>query len=149
VNDVAPTAISRRKVLKYSALSAALAAAGIGIVYSRATSMDVVVAVLKRRLDPLGLDVSYALFAAQYVEFRAEFRDKLRMLGSLAWFFRIGSPYEWLPMNHPLRRMEDNIVSNFMLSTDYFEHGKAEGRQIRYVGWHDPYERPCRKFFGD
>lgn len=143
-------AASRRNVLKYSALTAALAVVGVGVSYTRATAMDVVVAVLHRRVGSLGMDPeTYVLFAAQYVEFRRGFQEQLRALGSVDWFFRVASPYEWLAMRHPLRRMEDNIVSRFMLSTDYFEHAGGVTRAVRYLGWHDPYKRPCRRLFFD
>lgn len=36
-----------------------------------------------------------------------------------------------------------NMVSNYLLSTDFFQNGMDETRVIKYVGMYDPYTRPC------
>ncbi len=37
----------------------------------------------------------------------------------------------------------NQLVSNYLLSTDFFMNKMDEGRVINYVGIYDPYQRPC------
>jgi hypothetical protein len=36
-----------------------------------------------------------------------------------------------------------NLVSNYLLSSDFFTAGMDESRLVKYVGLYDPYTRPC------
>jgi hypothetical protein len=42
-----------------------------------------------------------------------------------------------------LRRFEEAVVTNFLLGTDFFGPAADESRPIRYLGYPDPYVRPC------
>jgi hypothetical protein len=37
----------------------------------------------------------------------------------------------------------NQLVSGYLLSTDFFTNGRDETRQVKYVGLYDPYSRPC------
>ena len=39
------------------------------------------------------------------------------------------------------------LVSTYLLSTDFFRNEMDESRVIRYVGLYDPYQRPCANPF--
>lgn len=149
--DVArPASARRRRLVLSSLVLLGAGAAGVGMLYRRARGTDVVVAVLQRRLAGLkGLgEADFQAFAAEYVKQRREHQGALRALGTVAGVARHVTPYDLLPMGHRLRRLEDNIVSNFMLATDHFEHEDAPDQPTRYIGWHDPYLAPCRRIFG-
>jgi hypothetical protein len=148
--ETKPAAGRRRRFLIGSLAVLGLGAAGVGVLYQRARDTDVVVAVLQRRLAGLkGLGkAEFQAFAEAYVKHRREHQGALRALGTVAGLARHASPYDLLPMGHRLRRLEDNVVSNFMLATDHFEHEDAPDRPTRYIGWHDPYVAPCRRIFG-
>jgi hypothetical protein len=36
-----------------------------------------------------------------------------------------------------------DVYTRYLLSTDFFQHGADESRQIQYVGFYDPYVTPC------
>jgi hypothetical protein len=40
-----------------------------------------------------------------------------------------------------------NMVSTYLLSTDFFSNGMDESRIVKYVGLYDPYLRPCAQPF--
>lgn len=142
------TSVNRRGLLIASGVAAVAMGTGWGASYAFARAEDAVEAVLHRRLSPLKIDeAELARFSKDYVRTRSQYRSQLRLLGSLSALYRMATPYELLPMRSPLRRLEDNIISSFLLATDFFEHGADMTRSLRYSGMHDPYARPCRRLF--
>lgn len=109
---------------------------------------DIVVSVLRRRLGFLDItEETYAKFAEDYMVFRAAFDSQLTKLSILATPLRFISPYSLMQIDHPLVRLEDNIVSQFLLSTDFFQQGQDEKRKLNYLGFYDPSNRPCANPF--
>jgi hypothetical protein len=45
-----------------------------------------------------------------------------------------------------LARLEDSLVSTYLLSSDFFLNGADESRKINYVAYYDPM-RPCQNPF--
>jgi hypothetical protein len=124
----------------------ALSAAGIA--WFRGDPGWIVAAILRRRLRRLPLDPeSLETFTRDYLASRERYRATLTRLAPLAWPLRVLSPYRFLPLGHPLRRLEDNVVSRYLLSTDFFQNGSNESRTPRYVGFHEPLDRPCANPF--
>ena len=35
------------------------------------------------------------------------------------------------------------LVSTYLLSSDFFVHNQNESREVKYIGLYDPYTRPC------
>ena len=140
--------LSRRKFITYSLIatgSITLSALGV---WSFSKDYHIVISILKRRLDALQINNNiYLRFAKEYVETKQEYRKQLKTLSTISSIYQIVSPYDLLEMGHPLRRLEDNIVSVFLLSTDFFDHHGNQNRQLNYLGLHDPYSLPCRKLF--
>jgi hypothetical protein len=142
------TRITRRGVLIGSGTVVAVVTAGMGVSYAFSGAEDAVLAVLHRRLGPLKIAAAdLVAFSQDYLKSRAGYASQLRWLGSVALVYRHVTPYDALPMGAGLRRLEDNIVSSFLLSTDFFEHGADVSRPLHYAGLHDPYRRPCRRIF--
>jgi hypothetical protein len=108
----------------------------------------VIAAILERRLGYLQVDkASFARFAADYVETRKEYQRELSLLAMFSLPYRYVTPYPWLKSGHSLRRLEDNVVSRYLLSTDFFAHGGDESRRVEYIEFHDPYSITCRNPF--
>jgi hypothetical protein len=45
-----------------------------------------------------------------------------------------------------LAKFEDNLVANYLLSSDFFLNGADESRVVKYVAYYDPL-RPCQNPF--
>lgn len=117
-----------------------LTIAGIGGVLAALTSFkflftsfeDSAVHMIKRELSFLKLDEDgVRKFATDYAADKDR-KYKLTMKGYA--FFRIDADQSG---------KVHNMVSNYLLSTDFFQHHMDESRLIKYVGLYDPYMRPC------
>lgn len=108
----------------------------------------IVLAVLKRRLGYLKVEPgSFERFAAEYVEYKQSHAKQLARLSAVAFPLTYVTLYRWLPMGHPLRRLEDNVVTKYLLSTDFFFHGADESRELKYLSFYDPAAAACRNPF--
>ncbi|MEM1025619.1 MAG: hypothetical protein AAGD10_20850 [Myxococcota bacterium] len=115
----------------------ALVLASVGLLAAAVGARPVapVLAILYRRLGYLRVESgSFEAFAGAYVAERPEVKSQLAVLGVASPLLRIWSPYEYLSLDHPLRRLEDNVVSHYLLRTDFFQHGAREDRVIAYLG---------------
>jgi len=141
--------LRRRRFLLIGAGSAVglVTTLGVGRWY-RGDPPSVIAAILERRLGYLQVDkASFARFAVDYVETRKEYQRELSLLAMLSLPYRYVTPYPWLKSGHSLRRLEDNVVSRYLLSTDFFAHGADEARPVAYIEFHDPYSIACRNPF--
>jgi hypothetical protein len=105
----------------------------------------IVTAILARRLGYLDVDpAAFEQFASEYVKYKRGHTKKLANLSVIALPYTYATIYRWLPMGHPLRRLEDNVVTKFLLSTDFFMNGADESRRIAYLSFYEPHTAPCR-----
>lgn len=109
---------------------------------------DAIEAILKRRVGHLRVEAkAFSRFSAEYLKARAEHEEGLRRLSTAALGLQFFTPYSWLRIRHPLRRLENNVVSMFLLSTDFFQNGADERRLVTYVAFYDPLAAVCRNPF--
>lgn len=109
---------------------------------------SVIVAILKRRVGYLENEPgSFERFSREYVDYKSEYATQLGRLSAIAFPLTHATFYSWLPMGHPLRRLEDNVVTKYLLSTDFFQHGADESRSLRYLSFYEPQLAPCRNPF--
>ena len=105
------------------------------------------VAVLRKHLGYLNINES------DFQRFAAEFPLPSRSVSRMSWAGIAAPVYSWtglgklVPATSRFRRLEENIVGTFLLSTDFFWRGSDEEREILYVGYYDPYQRPCQNPF--
>ena len=106
---------------------------------------DIVVSILKRRIGYLRVEPStFHDFAKNYISpQKSNYERKLATLSAISLPLQYFSPYLWLAQGNALRRFEDNIVSGYLLSTDFFANGANEQREVSYISFYDPYARPC------
>jgi hypothetical protein len=135
--------LSRRKLLALG--SSSLLALWAAYEWNFGDPADVVVAILKRRVGHLRVDhESFRTFAKDYLVFRSTYEKDLRRLSVASLPLRFMSPYAWLEQGHPLRRLEDNVVSKYLLSTDFFQNGGNDRTLVKYLSFYDPYRAVCR-----
>ena len=109
---------------------------------------DVVVAILKRRVGYLRVEPNtFHTFAKDYLEHKKEYKGELAKLSVVSLPLQFLSPYNWLRSGHALWRLEDNVVSLFLLSTDFFQNNADESRAVKYLSFYDPYIVVCRNPF--
>ena len=138
---------SRRKFLALGAVSGITALYG-AYKWRWGDPTDVVVAILKRRVGYLRVEPgTFRTFAKDYVEFRKEYERELTVLSAVSLPLQFLSPYAWLRRGHAFRRLEDNVVSRYLLSTDFFQNGANESRLVTYLSFYDPYTAVCRNPF--
>jgi hypothetical protein len=138
---------SRRKFLAWS-LAAGIAPAYALYAWRWGDPAAIIVAILKRRVGYLRVEHgSFYEFARTYVSSRREYERQLATLSAVSLPMQLISPYRWLRQGHALRRLEDSVVSDYLLSTDFFFHGADEQRAVTYVAFYDPYARPCSNPF--
>src|SRR4051812_1845325 len=131
----------------------AMSLSGLGALYGiykwrLGDAGDVIIAILKRRIGYLQTEPgSLRTFADEYIAAQRDYESQLRALSMVALPLQVASPYAWLKPGRALRRLEDNVVSRYLLSTDFFQNGADEGQPVRYVAFYDPYAAPCRNPF--
>ncbi|MBA3588014.1 hypothetical protein [Methylibium sp.] len=109
---------------------------------------EVIVAILHRRVGDLRVDAaSFDRFATEYVDYRKDYRRQLSVLSIVSLPFQYVTPYGWIEQGGALRRLEDNVVSLYLLSTDFFLGGADESRPVSYLSFYDPYASVCRNPF--
>lgn len=141
--------ISRRKFLISSIAAATLLGpAGFWLTWKKTKETDIIEAILKRRLGMLNIDrETFKIFSNEMIKHRQSYAKQLKVLGMFSGLLSVVTPYNILPMSHPIRRLENYTVSNFLLATDFFQNGADISREIKYLGFYDPYKRPCANFF--
>lgn len=137
--------MSRRGFL--ALLAGGLAAALGAYAFAWGDPTRIVVAILRRRLGFLKVeDGVFEVFSREYVASRPENRRQLSMLAVVAWPTSFVTVYRFLPMGHPVRRLEDNVVTRFLMSTDFFQHYADQSRNVRYLAFYDPPGTACQNF---
>ena len=139
--------LSRRGFLAAVIGGLAVACGALFAFAGRGNPDDVVVAILRRRVGFLGFDEALLReFSADYVRSRASYERQLALLSVAALPLTYVTLYRFVPMGHPLRRLEDNVVTRFLMSTDFFLHGADSEREVEYQGFYDPLRTPCRNY---
>jgi hypothetical protein len=117
-----------------------LAIAGIGGVVAALASFkfithpfeSVAKGIIKGELDYLTLEeAGLEKFVAEYSKLKDR-NYKLTMKG-----------YSLFGVNSARSGKVHQLVSAYLLSTDFFQNKMDETRTIKYVGLYDPYTRPC------
>lgn len=142
--------LTRRALLTggLACLTVLVAAPYAAYQYRYGNPADIVIAILRRRVGYLRTAPgSFERFANEYLAYKAQHREQLARLSIIALPFTYVTLYRWLPLGHWLRRLEDNVVGKYLLSTDFFIHGADESRRVEYLSFYEPHLAPCRNPF--
>ena len=110
-----------------------------------------IVSVLHRRLSFLKLEEE-GVRAFARDQTAAAFNKKIPSVARLRYhFLSTGAPsskrfYRSSDQRSRVARLEDTLISNYLLSSDFFSNGADESRTIKYVAYYDPM-RGCQNPF--
>jgi|GEM_PF-1184412 len=141
--------VNRRRFLLYGAAGAA----AVGAAYAggwwwfkvrRGDTEDMIVSILKRHLAGLPVAEEDMRAFARHLQPRFARHRRLAMLGMLGPIYERVDVISWVPGSQPgFRRIEDAVVGEFLLSTDYFDEDADTSEGITYIGPYDAYARIC------
>ena len=110
---------------------------------------DHIKSVLRKRLGYLKLDKDGVDSFSR--EFQTRTSDKRRFWGS--WIGIIAPVYalvdlvKILPKSRSFEEFEDDIITHYLLSSDFFDSETDTSRTIQYVQFYDTYEMGCANPF--
>jgi hypothetical protein len=131
--------ISRRIALRYLCSTLALAVSAPVIRYATASSKASIVAVLHKCLGYLKLDeAGVQRFADDLIERDLISAERLHIIGAAGPLYSHLSMTTHNMVYDGIRHGEERIITNYLLSTDFFSAGQDETRLIRYLGFYDP-----------
>lgn len=129
--------MKRRKFLFAAGASALVTALAAGK-FLTTSFEDSAQTLIKRELGFLDLDdAGVKAFVADFAKAKDRFY-KLTVKG-----------YSFLRIDSHQSGKVHQLVSSYLLSTDFFTNHMDESRVVRYVGLYDPYLRPCVHPFTD
>lgn len=113
----------------------------------RSSDEDAIIAVLKKRLDYLILDENgLRVFARDLMAQQIIASHKLRMLDFAGPLYtQLSLAAHSNALTRAIRHGEERIVTQYLLSSDFFQNGADETREVHYYRYYDPTRtsRPC------
>lgn len=107
--------------------------------FFRSREADAVVAVLRKRLDYLVLEeAGLRAFAVDLAANHIVSGTRLKLIGTFMPVYSRLRLDGHSTVEDALRHGEERIVSNYLLSSDFFINGASESRPVRYLGFYDP-----------
>ena len=140
---------SRRTFI--AAACAGLLGAG-GWRFFRAHDEEAILMVLRKRLDYLKMDpAGMRAFATDLASRRLLSSTRLRLMMSFGPWYRRADLNGQGFLAVAIRHGEERIVSNYLLSSDFFINGADQTRVVKYLGFYDPLHacsNPFARFVG-
>lgn len=100
------------------------------------------------KLNPEGLDAFAEAFQEREIE--ADSRTTWVVLSTYIWLYPVLTPLVRASgKGDMLDGMATLAPKRFLQSSDFFYHQADETRDIQFLAWFDPWERPCTNPFAD
>jgi hypothetical protein len=107
--------------------------------YLHSNQEEAVLLVLRKRLDYLKLDPQgMRAFAADLVSRQVLSPMRLKLVSAVAPLYKRVGLNGHDVLQETIRHGEERVVSNFLLSSDFFVNGADTSRIVRYLGFYDP-----------
>ena len=142
--------LSRRNFLfsLVAGLSATLGGGWWAFSSTREDPLKIIAGILKKNLPYLKLEergvTSFSIDFYRNRPIPIDYLAKWGWIGSLNTIFEIFDD-SLLKKNQKL--FEENIVQQYLMSSDFFFHDADESRIINYLGYFDPYNKTCTNPF--
>lgn len=140
--------MNRRRFIRISILSIIGAAAATVIAFYNFDSF--VLRMLKKDLKTLNVEEQdlkrFITDANNNHYWKKNAIDSKKRAFLFVFYFipNIGLPYQF-----KFAQIKGRIVGTFLLSTDFFMNKMDESKKLKYVGFYDPYLRPCQNPFSN
>lgn len=106
--------------------------------YWRSSEEEAILLVLRKRLDYLQLDPQgMRAFAADLASRHLLSRVRLKLIGTFAPLYTRFGLNGHDALQAAIRHGEERVVSNFLLSSDFFVNGADTKRAVLYLGFYD------------
>ena len=142
---------SRRRFLKKALLvTAAIPMAGLGAFLIKQKKPQVFIAdVLKKKLSYLQVsEQTIQTFTQAYMQHYLG--DKPGATGLVMLLISFADWLAKVPgLDEKLSELEETIARDFLLATDFFQHGAQVNREVNFIGIHSPFTRPCAHPFSN
>lgn len=142
--------ISRRVFILSALASVATASVGGWWVFkvSQDDNTDLITAILRKNLGYLNLDEAGLVAFAHDFQTNIDTNNRKMYLLSLARpIYATSNLFEMTPMKNEVRKIEERIINQFLMSSDFFWRGADETQTVTYLGYYDPYKNPCANPF--
>jgi hypothetical protein len=119
------------------------AAAGVGALLAwragGASDRAAIAKVIHKRLHYLRLEESgVQRFAADMSSRQVVSSLRLRVIDAAGEFYTRLSPSPGSRLDNAIRHGEERIVTQYLISSDFFTHGADKNRVVNYLGYYDP-----------
>lgn len=119
--------------------TAAIAGGALAWRVSRSRDAAAIAKVVQKQLHYLKLDAAgVERFARDMSERKAISSFRLRIIDSAGVLYTAFTPARGGRIDQAMRHGEDRIVTQYLMSSDFFAHGADESRIVRYLGYYDP-----------
>ncbi len=71
-------------------------------------------------------------------------KGKLNKFSFLYPLYNYTNLLDKTPFASKIRSFEEKVVTNFLMSTDFFRNGADETKPVKYLFYYDPYAAPCQ-----
>jgi hypothetical protein len=127
----------QRRTLLLSGLAAACGL--IGWKFARSTDEAAIVKVLHKKLGYLKLDAEgVQRFARDLTASKTVSSARLRIIDAAGPLYTGSRLTADNTLDNGIRHGEDKVVTDFLLSSDFFKNGADQTRTVHYLGLYDP-----------
>lgn len=122
----------------------------VGYLNRRSRIRNILWAVFEKRLAYLKWDKAEVLtFIEDFLDDRSN-KGFLKKVSKLSFLYPVYSQTDWLektPFASKIRSFEGKIATKFLLSSNFFWSGADVTQPVKYLGYYDPYRKPCQNPF--
>ncbi len=134
--------IGRRTFILTALASGLFSSLGGWWIIKSTNNVDMIVGLVRKKLNYLQIDeAGLNAFAKDFV--REGYRASMKLTIISHFFIHTNLLDSMSRMND----LGDRIAKRFLLSSDFFWFGSDVTRVVKYLGFYDPYVKPCRNPF--
>jgi len=119
----------------------------VGVRFALSSDEAAIILVLRKRLDYLRLDeVGVRAFARDLAATHEISSGRLKLVDATGPIYRRFDATGMNILSKTVRHGEERIVTDYLLSSDFFNNGSDESKIVRYLGMYDPLHSVANPF---